>query len=270
MLTWSRSGHRPRAAAAVVACLLLAVAVTAPASAMAPASLVLPFDGEGGEVQVTPTALRAPDGTAEVDVALGPDAPGDVIVQPRLVTPDVGRDGTVAIGDGPAPGTVGRGSRLRPGERLRVTVAGLEVPTLVVIDVTAPDGTPASAMPAALVLPGPVGDPPSVALRTADDQVEATVTSDAPLLVSAAVRGASATVHPDRLVLPDAPVVLLGPAARWPLPAEVVVTDERGRTVTASTGTAPLVGVALTLLLAAVVGLAAVRRRGRSADELSA
>lgn len=259
---------RPRTAAVLTACVLVAIVVAAPAAATAP--LVLPFDGEGGDVAVAPTAVRAAQGTAELDITLGLAAPGDVVVSPRLVTPTVSQDGVVGIGSEPAPGSVDRGSRLRPGERLRVTVTGVQAPTLVVADVTAPDGTGAATTPAALVLPGPLGAPPSVEVHIVGDRVEATVSTRTPLLVSVEVRGATATVHPDRLVLPDTPLVLTDAAPRWPLPATASVTDEAGRSVTASTGTTALVALAIALLATAVAGLVVVRRRTGSAGRLSA
>ena len=258
---WSLTTH-----ALVIALAIVLAAVTLPGAALAATRgvVLLPSERGGDEVVVDPAALRAPQGTAEVDVTLGTEAPGDVVVVPRLLRPAVATDGTVTVGDAPAPGSVSPGSRLRPGETLRLTVTGIDAPTLVVVRVTAPDGTPAPGEPAALVLPGAVGDPPTATLARTDDTVEATVATTAPVLVAVTLAGGTTTTLADRLILPDAPVTVAVPAAGWPQPTEVAVTDELGRTVTATTGTTPLVVLAGLLLLGAVGVLWLLARRHRS------
>ncbi len=257
----ARSPHRALAAAVVL--LLTTAPAVARATTGAPAIEVT--DAAGSDLTIGPAAVRAPDGRAELDVVLGADAADDVVVTPRLARPEVADDGAVAVGAGEAVGTVTAGARLRPGERLRVVVTDLAAPTLVVAEARPADGTTGATTvaPAALVLPGAAGTRPSVAIVTDATATRAEVTADAPLLVSVQVGGARPTTYPDRLVLADRPLRLPVTRARWPLPTEVVVTDESGRTAQASTGTVPLVATAGVLVLVAMVGLVAVRRRLR-------
>ncbi len=254
----------------LVAALLVVVAGTCvlagpAAAAVATASPdVTRHTTAGDQLLVEPGAVRAVDGRAELDVLLGTEAPADVVVEPRLAAPDVAADGTVTAGPGRVAGTVERGARLRPGERLRLVVDGVETPTLLVVEVRAASAAASDRTVTALVLPGGTDEPPGVRLQTADGDVRAVVTAGAATLVSVTVAGRQRVTFPDRLVLPDRPIELVAVAARWPLPAEVVVVDEAGRTVRASTGAGPLTAGAVALVAGSVVALVAVRRRFRS------
>jgi hypothetical protein len=174
------------------------------------------------------------------------------------------------------------GARLRPGERLRIRVVAGSEPVLVVARVhpatTGRTGAEPTQPPpgqdddgdgnapvelAALVLPGDTGAAPQVTVEVTDDQVIGTITTTAPLLVTARLAGARATTHPDRLVLPSQPLVLAGAPARWPVPSVLTVTDEAGRTVTADTGRTPLVVIAAALLTTALAGAAVAARAHR-------
>lgn len=282
----THSCSRPAATLAVVV-VLVAVAWGGIAGIASPAravpSTVLPAPtATGADVVIEPQVVRAPDGLAELDVVLGPDATTDVVVEVSARQPDVAADGTVTAGDAAPDVIVSNGARLRPAERLRVQITTAGDPVVVVARVHATTGTGDDPDPtgdgadqnaaagdpvevAALVLPGAPGPPPEARLEVTDGRLIGTVTTSSPLLVSAQLSGAERTTHPDRLVLPTQPLVLEGTPARWPSPSVLAVTDETGRTVTTDTGRTALVVIAATLLATALAGAAVATRRHRRA-----
>lgn len=282
-VAWARGARALGALAAVTLAVLVAGAGADPAGAV-PSTVLPAGEAEGGDVTIEPSVVRAPEGHAELDVVLGPRAPGDVVVELTPTVPVVATDGTVTPGARAEGVQVTTGARLRPGERLRVQVTTAGDPVVVVAHVSAATTTATGAADeatsetdddaddadgdgpvelAALVLPGTTGPAPAVAVEVVDGQLRGTVTAAQPLLVSARLAGARTTTHPDRLVLPGQPVVLDGAApARWPSPSVLTVTDEVGRTVTADTGRVALVAIATALLAtAALAAVLAVRRR---------
>lgn len=260
-------------AATTIAGVLLTIGV-APAGAVP--STVLPApDATGGEVTIEPAVVRAPDGQAELDVVLGTRAPDDVVVELVAALPVVAPDGTVTTGAAAEDVEITDGARLRPGERLRVRVVAGGEPVLVVARVhaattslTGADPAPGDGAPpvelAALLLPGDTGPAPQATIEATEGQLVATVTTTAPLLVTARLAGERATTHPDRLVLPSQPLVLEGIPARWPSPSVLTVTDEAGRTVTVDTGRTPLVVIAAVLLGTALAAAVVAARRHRA------
>lgn len=272
----SRHAARASAAAALVAAVLVATATLGVLAGVAPRaahaapgavpSRVLEADAEGADVELRPSALRTDTGTAEVEVVLGEDAPGDVLVELTLTEPAVTTDGTVTPGPPATTGWSTGGGRLRPGEVLRATVGEVDAPLVVVATVRAASGggtTTTATTLAAVVLPGPLGPAPAIGLEEVDGQLRGTISADAPLLVSARLRGEQVVTHPDRLVLPGHPVVVTGAAARWPLPSELVVTDEADRSATVSTGGTALRVLAVGLVVAAATGVTVLVRRQR-------
>lgn len=268
-------------AATAIAGMLLTVGV-GPAGAV-PSTVLPATDAGGDDVTVEPAVVRALDGRAELDVVLGARAPGDVVVELAAAAPVVASDGIVTAGAAVDDVELTDGARLRPGERLRVQVVADGEPVLVVARIhsastgrTGADPPPeqggddadggAPVELAALVLSGDTGPPPQATVEVTDGRLVGTVTTSAPLLVTARLAGDRAATHPDRLVLPSQQLVLEGAPARWPVPSVLTVTDEAGRTVTVSTGRTSLVVIAVALLVSALAGaVVAARARRRRA-----
>lgn len=255
------AARRPRSrAAALLRTAVLPLAVLLLVAATLP-SEVVPAEVEGDRVALEPAVVRAPEGTAAVDLALGSAATDDVVVAFSLLAATADAAGTVAPG-GPVPGaTVTRGARVRPGERLRATVT-TDVPTLLVAEVVPVGGDPAATTSlSALVLPGAAGPPPQLTLAADGEAVTGRVETTSALLVSVRFDAATSTVLADRLVLPDQPLQLSDDPPAWLRPTELVVSDELDRTVRATRGAGGLIVLAVGLVVLALGTVLLVRRR---------
>lgn len=237
----------------------------------------------GDALAVVPAVLRVAPGTTGVQVALGVDAPGPLLVTARVVDVELSPDGVVTPGDRATAWATTSASTtpLRAGEVLELPVVVGEAPedgvaALVVRGVpaveprtnelaAAADGAPVEVV-AVLLADGPAR-PPRLALERDGEAVRVRVEVSRPsvLGVAASARGVTRAAA-ERVAVPGRPVrvELALPGAPWPLAAEVV--DDTGATTGARLGPDALVLAATAAALLALVAalLVVVRRRRRA------
>jgi hypothetical protein len=250
---------------------LVAVGLLLTLAAASPAIVEQP-QASGEAVTLTPAVRRTADGTAPVLLSIGADAPGDITVRWSLSAVEHTADGRISPGAARAPGTAPSGSRLRPGETASFTVAVPvgAAPTLLVAEISGARAfdTPESAVAttlATLLLPGAPPDRVTATLARDGEGLTGEIRADRPTVVSIRLRGRDTTTYPDRLVTPDAPLIVAALPARWPVPSQLSVTDESGAVTAVDTGTGAAVALAATLVALTAAGLVTAVRRRRSA-----
>jgi len=266
----TRRSGRVAIRALVAVGLLLTLAAASP-------TIVEQPQASGEAVTLTPAVRRTADGTATVLLSIGADAPGDITVRWSLSAVEHTADGRISPGAARAPGTAPSGSRLRPGETASFTVAVPvdAAPTLLVAEISGarafgtPETTTAAATTlATLLLPGAPPDRVTATLARDGEGLTGEIRADRPTVVSIRLRGRDTTTYPDRLVTPDAPLVVAALPARWPVPSQLSVTDESGAVTAVDTSTGAAVALAATLVALTAAGLVtAVRRRRSAASE---